>query len=759
MIARLLIIIASLAMAFPAAAQVVQLRSGEHETFSRLIIELPSRLNWKIEPGSKAAIVKFEAADLQVDTSVVFDKIPRDRVSDVTWNNTSKTLQLGLGCDCEVNGFWHGASLLVLDVQQRTARSTPAEPEPEPAMAKPKPSIDVQTQPLAQAAALTTMDLPGPRVPDPVEPAAVPMPSSQTAPMDDARDRLLQQFARAASQGLLEPRNSLPVPSAAPKATAELPEQQQPDIDTDNRRQINLKAESSIDRDFFISQLTTDGDESTNGCLPPHQVDVASWGNDAPFGQQVSALRMNLTGEFDAVSPDVALNLARLYLYFGFGAEARDTVELVVPGTGDTGILLQLADIAENGHGKDAYYLANQMDCTSSASLWSALSYEVLPPGLPIDTDAILRAFNALPQHLRTLYGPTLSRRFLDGGQPDIARKLLRILDRPNTPSTPDAEMAKAQVDKDAGQTQEADARLEKVVASNAEPSAEALVEMINDRIARKERVSFDKAQLAGSYAFEKQNEPIGAELSAAHIRALAASGAFDMAYETLMDRGTALRPDQIPGLHSDMIALLAQHASDMTFLQHILAQPVDPGSPLDPFAANQAARRLIDLGFPEPATKFIAKDAPRSSSAFSDRKRLRAEAALALNRPRQALVELLELDGTETNMLRARAQSAVGNHAAAYYLFASSQYPDKARQEAWLKGDWPNATDPSEPAYTALADMMAANDPAEGATPPTNQAVLARNRDLIDTSSAVRSTLSALLVANPLPVGTDSNP
>ncbi|WP_371225005.1 hypothetical protein [Roseovarius sp. 2305UL8-3] len=602
----------------------------------------------------------------------------------------------------------------------------------------------------------------GPRVETPTQPADPITALEKPATLNDARDRLLQQLARAASQGLVEPRVSLPEALAGP-STLE-PAEKPPKLadeepDNPGLPQINLKAESSIDRDFLDFDLANATAGGTNGCLPLDQIDAASWGNDAPFGHQISALHQRLTGEFDEINHDSALKLARLYLFFGFGAEARATLALLPSTNVDALVTLQLAEIAEHGHAEGAGYLANQMDCTSPAALWSALSYEAIPSDLPIDTDAILREFNALPQHLRRHYGPILSRRFLNAGQADVAKKLLRILDRPDTASTPQAELAKAQADAASGQTRQADIRLEDVVKSNAEPSAEALANMINDRVARGQRVSFEEAQLAGAYAFEKQNDPIGAELSAAHIRALASAGSFDMAFETLVDRGRALRPDQIPALHSDMMRLLADNASDVTFLHHMLAQRFGAAPQLDPFAVNKAAGRLIQLGFPGSTTELIAQDPPRSSSAFRERRLLRAELALKLNRPRQAIVELLDLEGADVNGLRARALSAAGDHAAAYYLFASSPTPENARQEAWLQGDWKRAAAPGEPAYTALADLMATRETATDTKADASQAVLARNRNLIAASTAARETLSAILDANPVPVGAKANP
>ncbi len=776
MIRLFLIGLSLIFLALPVGAQEARLLSGKHDTFTRLTLNLPSRIEWTLETWEDGAEIYFDSQSLSVDLSYAFNRIQRERLKDVSWNNNQSTLKLSFDCACEVKGFWHENSLLVFDIidnpDLEKADIDPSEQEdadtdsPQQEGADTDPSGQEKAVPVAEETKSTvtiplptrsrSADLLAAKLAPKAEPKDEEPAGGEASPeaLAVARDRLLKQFSRAASQGLLTPRKMLPETVVKPQMDAQNAQEQveePPAPIEDLPPQINLKAESSIDHDFIESLPGASQNASTQGCVPDHQIDVASWGNDAPFGEQISSLRLRLTGEFDELDPDVAQELVRRYLYFGFGVEARDILSMLPGRTYENEILSLLAEIAENGYVEDNELLANQLDCDSPAALWSALSYQELPRHLPLDSDAVLRAFNGLPAHLRTYFGPILSRRFLDAGKLDVAETLLRILERPEDPPTPEMNMAKADAEKAAGAEEIAEEHLEDVVNSNSLSSAEALITLIEDRVKRGDPVSFEQAQLAGAYAFENQNEDIAPALNAAHIRALAASQAFDLAFQTYQESNSILDEGQASLVFSDMMRLLNKNADEITYLHHSMGLEPQTIAALDPMVANTSAQRLLNLGFPDAASKFVEQDISKQPVAARERQLLRAQIALAQQKPRQAIVDLLDLDGPDVNLLRAYALSAVGDHASAYHLFNSADQSDKAREAAWLEGDWANAVEPDVPAYEAFAQIRASQG-TTGADNELPETTLARNRSLLTASESTRETLAALLEANSMP-------
>ena len=738
-----------------AVAQTVQIRSGEHDTFSRLTMALPKRVEWQVTEVDGGVDLILKSPQLTLDTSAIFTRIPQDRLTAATWSGPNRALQLRFTCACEADVFWHGASLLVLDI--RDAPDT-TEADPAPEMAKPAepattPLIDLGT-PSRVASLDLVLDEPMPMA-DPPEPEQ----TDASALTPEVRDRLLHQVGRAASQGLLTPRLDHAQPRERIHTSGEHTRETQPEAPVENMTtagavtdHINLKAESSIDRDFLSSLAAQQQTLTATGCLADDRINVASWGNDAPFGTQVAALRLQLTGEFDAPDPAIAKQLTRLYLYFGFGAEARVLLDLMSEEDPDKPILRQLATIAEKRHAGPGPNLLTALDCPSAESLWSALSYQDLPTDRPIDSDAILRAFSGLPEHLRAYYGPTLVQRFLRADRKTVATKLLRIINRNEDTKTPQSELAAADLHSAKGEDEDADAALATVVESNSEPTVDALIQMIDQRFTSEREISYELAQLAGAYAYEHQDAAIGPTLDAAYVRALMASGATDQAFAEFQRVMSGVPEEEVSKLQSDLMHRLVQDEEDFTFLRHAL--PLDPerASSLHTDTANAVADRLLQLGFADQAQPFLTSPAPAGNAYARAQTLLRARLALARQKPRRAIVELLGMTGADANLLRARARSMVGEHKAAYHLYAATDDTDEAQRQAWLGEVWAMSAEADNPVYSDLATLMTQDTevPAEERT--TSTAILADNRSLVDTSTDMRGTLQALLADNPMP-------
>lgn len=749
---RLAILISCIfCFAVAAQAQTVQVRSGEHDTFSRLTVTLPNRMEWVVEPTRNGARLVFNASRLKLDLSEIYSRIPRNRISDVKWNGAENALQLHFDCACEATAFWHGKSMLVLDV-----RETPENTEAKPTQTRSQEYRDLSNPPFKGQKQSSVIDLPLTGSPDgnlqDTETTDIPVTTLQP----EVRDRLLQQVGRAASQGLLSPSIKRPEQrdAASSRDSAIKPEALAPDHvkNTQASDHVNLKAQSSIDRDFLGSHLAQQQNLEASGCLADRRIDVGSWGNNDPFGDQISKLRMQLTGEFDAVNPKIAEQLVRAYLYFGFGAEARSLMKSMPPEHTDTAILIRLTRIAEDGHAGVTPFAKNQLSCASPAALWAALSFETLPTGVPMDTDAILRAFNGLPDHLRAHYGPILAQRFIYANRPKIAAKLLRILDRNEDTQSPQSDMASADLLTTNGDEEKADQTLQDVAASNAEPSTEALVQMIDQRFDNKREISFELAQLAGAYAFEHQDDEAGSALARAYVRALVASGAIDQAFSEFERIQPQLQPEETVALQSDLLHRLALQPEDISFLRHTLPITSEQAEQLRPDVANAMADRLLTLGFADQAATFVMRDLTQDHSSGKDRQLLRAQLALHNQKPRQAIVEMLGMIGSDANLLRAQARSMVGEHSAAYHLYVAAGQTQKAQRQAWLGDKWAEAAAPGDPVFESLATLLDSTPTEELTTSVGSIAVLAQNRNLVEGSLAMRSAFDALLNANPVP-------
>src|SRR6056297_4239885 len=97
-------------------AQEVGIRSGEHGDFTRLVFDLPVRAEWTLSDSSNSKVLAFDRP-FQFQTEAVFDRIPRDRLTEVRQSEPG-SLRLDLACDCDVDAFWHTATMLVVDIAE-----------------------------------------------------------------------------------------------------------------------------------------------------------------------------------------------------------------------------------------------------------------------------------------------------------------------------------------------------------------------------------------------------------------------------------------------------------------------------------------------------------------------------------------------------------------------------------------------------------------------------------------------------------------
>lgn len=731
--------LAWLTLAGAAMAQAVNVLSGEHDGFSRLVFDLPERMAYEISLSDREGRITFERSGLQWRTDSVFDLVPRDRLDGIEAGLGEKTVVLSLNCDCEIDTFWHGRAFLVVDIRDPSGK-----PEKTPSLAKQDlVPLSLEAGSRGRAALLVSAGLDGPRAPEPAPENQETDKDLDGGAISESRGRLIKQIGRAASQGLLSPRTMLgrkPEPAPASRAVRQDPEPEPP---APKRPNIQLRAETSIDRDMGAVLMSGLGMGSTTACLDPAGLNLSDWGTDAPFHAQVGPLRARLLGEFDRPERDTVLELARTYIYFGFGAEARQVLRQLGQGAAPERVLHDMADILEMGHAGMSSSLSGQMDCAPSVALWSALSYPEFPRDASLDADGVLRGFSALPSHLRAHLGPDLARRMAEAGYAADSRRLRRILTRTPEIATPDAALLEAEAALEDGE--EAEAALELIVSENSEPSAEALLSLIRHRLKQETEISYETAQLAGAYAHEHRGQPLGKDLQAAYLSALAASGAFDEAFEGLA-RVTTEEAAQADEIRASLVDLLTRRADDYEFLQYAFSEAKAAGK-IDPETANAAAARLLELGFADAAAQFVA---PETEGPAGQRRRLlRAEIALSQDRPREAEAALLGLAGAEADLLRAEARSKAGEHDVAKRLFAGIGRAGEARREAWLASDWQALADDEDPARGGIAKLKLADSEA----PEVDEdGILARNRALIDQSLETRDAVRALLDANPLP-------
>ena len=730
------------------SAQQATVRSGEHDSFSRVVVHLANRVPWTIRENGETREILFETAPIDVDVSRAFDRLSSGRIASIAPLKAETGLEIRLNCDCELKTFWHGRTMLVIDVHDSRQslpyhKEVPQGTTDTPIRASPHPLSPTETgytffAPAQETAVtLTSKHLRFDLFSLPEGSA-----SMHGALIDQARLSIESGLSRAKILGLVEaemeaPKGERKLEAANMAGSDDAKQAREPA--TPVHPQINLGAYTSADPEIMENAKRSLQNVDGEPCLDNNFLDVGTWGTDASFVEQIGIARRALIDESDGFSHGSPFDSARLYLFFGFGAEAAQIIESAKVEGHAADVALAMAQLIDLERTEIGIF-KHQMACPSDVALWSTLSTGVIGQDHLPNIDAILRALDGYPDHLKSLLGSRVARILTAGNRAAAAARILRLLDRQPGLKSAQEYLAHAEVDSSPGHKKSVDRDLKAVVESNSEASAEALIHRIDNWLQAGEPVPFDMAELAGAYAKEQRGTKIGSKLTRTYIQSLAGAGLYDLALEKLIAERPSPGDIGFERVADTVASYLVVNADDITFLKHVM--PVK-GIVFTGFSGgidNRIAKRLLDLGFPAEAQTYLTGNS--NGNVLRERLVLRAEANLAQASPREAMINLLSINGYDVDVLKAQAHSQLGEHQDAHLLYVSAGRTDEARREALLAVDAMDTNETADPVFNPMTGVAVIEESA----PQTG--VLAHSRQLIAESVDVRQKLSNTLVS-----------
>ncbi len=754
MIRAILAVLAALA-ALPAAAQVAQnggpIRTGEHNGFTRVVMAIDPATEWSLETAPGAATIFFPGRRIDFGTAGVFDRIPRTRVTAIASRVTAlgTRVDVTVNCDCRITASFVAARHLALDVGDRTAASAT-----ESAASQPVPGSQSAD---AAAEAPVEPETVGPS--DDAASAAEAQAERESTAVASAESVLLQQLSRAADQGLvlLAPDAAQPEPEPAPVQPAEpievidavaaehamhretvaeeesgAPQAPAPKSATpadglaDLMLHEQIEAMTVFDRDnaTLAAKRAARRAEEPDPCVSDDALDVGRWTNGLALHAQTPQLMRGIVGEFDRPEPRALRDLARLYIRFGFGAEAESLLEDFGAEFPDRPLLADLARTVEGRPVDPHGPLALDLACPGRHGLWLAIA-----GAAPAYHDAehfatVQAAFADLPPDLRAVVGPTLILRLLDADRTAEARLIEVTLTRPGAPPTVELRFATALLLAAEGRTRDALANLSALAESNAYNGVDALIAMtrlaLDEGLVVPERVLLD---LRGA-AVQQRGDPREAALRSLLVEALAQGGALADAVAEVRAASADL-PDareRFAQLGQTVLgAAEPEHVGPGAYAETILdAADLIPATPDADATRAAIAARLIDVGLPNASLGVLAGPLSRGDVAS---RLIAARADLAVGDAQSSLANLDGLAGPDALTLRATALAREGQPKAAIALLAEAGADAQAQPYAWASGDWDRIdAGETDPERRAMARFMAAQTgeaaPTETAAP-----------------------------------------
>ncbi len=588
------------------------------------------------------------------------------------------------------------------------------------------------------------------------------------ARMEATRNALILQLGRAATQGLI----SVDPLGGAGATEAEGPESELSGAESIVPQEMpappepffpprQFRVETAADRAMspgrVLENLTPEG----GTCLNPEFFDVASWGPEEDGGPLLGSLRADLVSEFDEPRAEAVAALSRRYVFWGFGAEARQVLSAFDTDFPGREALEDLAMIVDGRPVDGSGVTATQAGCATEGALWAVLALDRLPAGGMVNTRAVLRTFAGLPSGLRQLLGPDLAARFLEGGDLDAATAIRAIIARAAGAPGEDVLLLDAALDKADGDLEGALDALEAVAREGGKNAPEAIAGLIEQRLEAGAPVPEKTALLADALAVEHRGSALGSRLMHAAIRGLAASGRVEETFEriaTALANGD-LAPEEAEALRAEAYMAIVGVESDVRFARLWLKSgpAAEELSGKARVARRRAAERFLSIGLPRLALAQYERHEELRMQFAPEERLVLARANLALGRAEEALTHLAGLEGPAARELVAKALELSGDYLKAAREYAELGMLAEADHAKWRAGRWATLESSGIEAFRNAArlsatgaDREASDGDARGGAGAAEELSIAEIRKLLEISSQTRESIDALLSQMP---------
>ena len=730
-----------LLVATGALARPVPIRTGEHADFTRVVLTIPTGADWQLGRDPAGYVLRLPVTE-GYDTDSFYDLIPSDRIAAVSQIRDKGLLQMAVACACNVDAFLYRPDILVIDVrdgspaadspfeavldvsdptfvgQRNPAFAVPRNPVL-PIILPPPDAVQAVSDPVPAIAASASGQIPE---------AVAPRLSSLDEDLAELEQAVTQSLARGLSQGLLDTGQSRD--GAAPMLGQALRDE----LGANGAQAPGIMALTSVDQNAIPPDPVVSSTQSGRSCLPSDYFDVASWGDDRPFQIQIAEARARLTQEFDRTEESAVIDLARRFVFFGFGREAVQVLDLDGVSSQERRYLIALAAIVD-GDPLEPGLFDQQVSCPTPAALWAVLARREGSMDADVDRASVMRSFHALPLALQAHLAPQLAERLIAIGDTYGASQALAV-----TRADPDrpvaAELAETALIHAMGAPEQAVAELAEIASSDPRMTAEAMTEFLRGAVKTKIPVREEDFILADALRFENAQMPVAGDLAEAQVRALLAADRFTAARELMLEERAAIGEDRLGALTEEYVTQSTEGMSDAAFLSFAFGSLPGPVSNLTEI---KLAQRLLDLGFPDRAAAVLSGE-----KNDEERQYLRAQIALENGDSKAAIAALQGATADRAQALRRVAQDLA---------FADALVPDMSATVAtteslWRRGAWGDLAQSDDPLLQAASSAVLDTEVAGLAV----DTPLASGRALLDRSAQSRAVLDDLLARFTIP-------
>ena len=710
-------------MPLPLLAQDVTVTSGEHDTFTRIALDFGEVIDWQMGRTPDGYALRVAGQKPTYDLSAVYKPIGKDRIAALWVDPVNGDLHLGIGCGCFAMPFAFRPSIVVIDIKNgkppkgsafeldlpgASSKRAEAPPDPEPSG---RPAYDWVGARLTET---------GAKAPAPPDAPAAPLPVA--AGLEPLRKALLEEMSRGAAAGLID----LSLPRSPTEGMV---------VGTPNTRFTLGDAPNYA---THLGETASEPKSATGSvCLPDTALDITHWAlSDQPIAEQMAVPMTGMVGEFDRPDPEVVSKAVKFALYLGFGAEARALIGAFPIETDEVPVWTSLGLVLDD-RPDPASAFASMAGCDTAAALWAALSIEDLPHEPAVNTRAVVRAFSALPPHLRLLVGPRLADQLLAIHDDLAARAIRGAVTRLPGPKPAEVALLEAKLDVAQGDLSAAEARLAPLAAQSGPASAEALAALVATTARNLKPIAPEQVDALAAVAQERRDGPDTAQFDVAVTLGRAAAGQFDEGFQGLTAH---------PELTETLWALLSVLGTDDDVAAWAVLPVGEGPAPAAAAAATRISERLLGLGFTDHAALWLALvPAPDPQQA--------ARLALAQNDGAAVVKAVAGMADPALLDLKAKGLSLTGNHRAAADVYHALGKDDGYWASMALAKDWSTlASGGPAPWANAAQSLLSVPSPPPSKSGQVAPGPLAEARAILATTDKTQAAIVALLAAVPMP-------
>lgn len=729
-----------LAGAAQAFAAPVQVKAGEHNGFTRIVVDYGKAVQWQVGRTDDGYELRIEGDQPEYDFTDSFKIIGTSRLVSLWADQPAGAMRMGVACQCHAIPFEFREGIIVIDLRNgpppkgssfEDPLPTLPTKAPQPPEPKPLPPKSVGSDYNWQKSAIEKLSnkLAAPAL------QPLPLENAAASAFDTLRKTLIGQISQGASQGLIEIAPlKLPKPEAAAKLDVE-----KPPLDPVERPQEDPKVAADTEFSALRSGLgelpaisiSEGAPEHQNlgakgeSCLEADALDVAAWRGEAPVSDELQRTNQNIIGEFDKIDLEALTTAIQLYLSVGFGAEARQLMQ-AFPNDLPQRPMWQAMAALVDGEAEPRAFFRGQMGCDSPAALWAILENNQIAKGDFVNRDAAYLAFSNLPLDLRRALGLTLIERFLAIGDEASVTRLRAVILRGPGEASPEMTLMDAAIDMHGKQPAAAEEKLQSMIDDPGPSSGDAVVALIEAKVAQNLPVDQELVNILEAMVQERDNTTQAAATRRALVLAQAASSNFTDAF-----KGAADQPD----LEQIIWRLLSRLGTDDAILTHAVLAEDRTVPNVDTETDLKLVTRLFDLGLPQAARRWVRSEAAIDPLLLAKIDLARADAA-------DALRLLTGQDSPDALALRATALQILGDNAEAAKAFTASGDARSALQATAHAQDWQALREQGSGNWQALAKTA-----TEQRSPsPLQTAPLSYGNDILEQTAATRDAVQALL-------------